>query len=57
MPRIIRAIMTVQTTATSKNPGLAVPVANSAMAMTTIGRQQASIIQWCDLDWLSRGGC
>lgn len=56
MPRIISAIMTVQTTATSKNPGLAVPVANNAMAMMIIGMQQASMIQWWDLDGLPRGG-
>src|SRR6266516_4775183 len=47
MPPIISAIITVQTTAATRNPEPATPVATSTTAMTSIGTQQASIIQRC----------
>jgi hypothetical protein len=45
MPRIISAIISVQPTAATRKPGLATPVATRMTASTSIGMQQAIIIQ------------
>ena len=44
MPRIIRPIIAVQPTAKTKKPGRTTPLATRAMAITSIGMQQAIII-------------
>src|SRR6266571_7667996 len=47
MPRIISAIIAAQAMAANRKPGLAVPLTTSTTAMTSIGMQQAIIIQPC----------